>query len=92
MKSRPYNKEFKSKVIHGGRLVWVAWYGNRKARCSLFFRHCKLARYPRFGKWHLTLAVGPAYLGLGPGVPEPLAVPKRGVKRYIQLNIKENKA
>lgn len=47
------------------RLVFLAWYPLRGRRCM-----ARLERAARNG-WHLSLALGPAYLGLGPGVPTP---------------------
>lgn len=44
-----------------GRRVWAAWYPLRGRRCQV-----RLDTIQRF----LEVAIGPAYLLLGPGTPE----------------------
>ncbi|UIU47074.1 hypothetical protein [Microcystis phage MinS1] len=53
------------------RLVWVAWYPLRGRKCMWHFERATRPQQPHLNGWHLAIAVGPAYLGLGPGVPTP---------------------
>jgi hypothetical protein len=46
------------------RPVWLAWYPLRGRRCT--FGPDEAA-----GGWHFSVAVGPLYMGLGPGRPLP---------------------
>lgn len=58
-------------VLVRTRYLVLAWYPLRGRRCSLRHqRHTRLHSPARDG-WHLTAALGPAYLGVGPGVPTP---------------------
>lgn len=52
----------KSKVFVRRENVWLAWYPMRGRRCQVEFD-----RAERF----FVIALGPAYLCLGPGVPQP---------------------
>lgn len=51
-----------SRVFIRGHLVWLAWYPKRGRRCSFI-----PARRP--DGWHLSIGLGPLWLGLGPGTP-----------------------
>lgn len=55
------------KILIGTHLVWLAWYPLRGRRCTLEAGR----RATRNGRFRLTAAVGPLYLGIGPGVPLP---------------------
>jgi hypothetical protein len=47
------------------RRVWLAWYPLRG-------RHCMFGQSATRGDgWHFHAALGPLYLGLGPGTPLP---------------------
>jgi hypothetical protein len=60
-----------SRVFIRTRWLWLAWYPLRGRRCSARFeRHTRPTEPARDG-WCLRLAVGPAYFGVGPGVPTP---------------------
>lgn len=54
----------RSRVFLHHRLVWLAWYPLRGRRCTLRPERSR-------NGWHLAAAVGPLYLGLGPGTPTP---------------------
>lgn len=60
-----------ARVFLHGNLLWLAWYPLRGRRCSFRFERHTRPTEPRRNGWHLTIALGPAYLGLGPGVPTP---------------------
>lgn len=54
----------RSRVFVRSRLLWVAWYPARRLRCMF---------KPEMTKhgWYLSIALGPLYFGLGPGIPSP---------------------
>lgn len=59
------------RIFIRSRQVWLAWYPLRGRRCAARFeRHTRPTDPARDG-WRLTLALGPAYLGVGTGVPTP---------------------
>lgn len=46
------------------RPIWLAWYPLRGRRCTFHPERCR-------DGWHLSIAAGPLYLGVGPGTPSP---------------------
>lgn len=53
------------------RLLWIAWYPRRGSKCQVEWQSRNFRSSYRRASWHLTIAFGPAYLGLGPGIPYP---------------------
>lgn len=54
-----------NRVLVATRLVWLAWYPLRGRRCHVG------RDTVRGSGWHFSVAVGPAYLGIGTGAPLP---------------------
>lgn len=54
-----------SKLFIARRSIWLAWFPLRGRRCS-FGRP-----ETRGDGWYFHVALGPLYLGLGPGTPLP---------------------
>lgn len=55
----------KSRVLIGGRFLWLAWYPLRGRRCDFGWT----TSHTQNRRWHLQIAIGPAYASIGPGVP-----------------------
>lgn len=55
----------KSRVLTR-RPIWIAWYPLRGRRCMFGFDETRDQN-----GWHFSAALGPLYMGLGPGVPLP---------------------
>ena len=55
------------RVFIGRRLVWLAWYPLRRHHCLWAFDRSTIALNGQQAGWHFAVAVGPLYLGLGPG-------------------------
>lgn len=51
------------KVFVRARFVWVAWYPKRGRGCTWML--------DRNGGFHLSIGLGPLFVGLGSGTPRP---------------------